>query len=92
MTVLPKKKKISVHVRIDEDLLGMIDRAAQLQGKTRTDLIVEAATATAQDTFLDRTLFFLDDDRWEAFQKALDAEPVMNEKIQKMADFKAPWE
>ncbi len=92
MTTFPKKRKIPVQVWIDEDLLGLIDRAAQLQGKTRNDSIVEAATAAAQDTLLDRTLFFLDGDRWKAFQNALDAEPVIPKKLQKTANFKAPWE
>ncbi|MEB3883147.1 DUF1778 domain-containing protein [Lyngbya sp. CCY1209] len=89
---LPHQKTQSIRIQIDEEQLDLIDRAAQWQGKTRIDFILDAATAAAQEAFLDRQMFFLGDRQWEAFQAALDAEPVPNEGLQKTANFKAPWE
>jgi len=87
-----RKKTRSIRIRIDEERLDLIDRAAQLQGKTRADFILDAATVAAQEACLDRQIFCLGERKWEAFKVALDAGYLMNDGLQKMADFKAPWE
>jgi uncharacterized protein (DUF1778 family) len=73
----------------DRDL---IDRAARLLGKSRTDFMVESARQAAQDALLDQTLFKVDSKIREAFVARLDAPPSPNEKLRRMMTAPVPWE
>ncbi|MCC6763449.1 MAG: DUF1778 domain-containing protein, partial [Deltaproteobacteria bacterium] len=53
-------KRDTLNVRIKPELRSLIDRAAQLLGKNRTDFVLDAARHAAEDALLDRTIFVLD--------------------------------
>ena len=48
-------KRETLNIRIKPEVRGLIDRAAKLAGKTRTDFVLDAARQTAEDALLDRT-------------------------------------
>ena len=52
-------------------LRDLIDRAADVFGKTRTEFILESARTHAIDVLLDQRLFKLDDEQYAAFLHAL---------------------
>ena len=54
--------------------------------------MLDAARQAAQDAVLDRTLFRLDPDRYDAFVALLDAPPAPNEKLKRLLSTPAPWE
>jgi uncharacterized protein (DUF1778 family) len=80
-----------ISLRVPTQRLELIDRAAQVIGKTRTEFLLESATRAAVDALLDRRLFFLDDAQYKAFQIALDAPPPNTELAQVLAA-RAHWE
>ncbi|MCL1476028.1 DUF1778 domain-containing protein [Argonema antarcticum] len=96
MAVLDRKSKVKrsevVNMRVEPNQLDLIDTAAHLCGKSRTAFILDAAYQAAEQTLLERTLFLLNDEQWEAFNKALDAPPSQNEKLRQLLQTKAPWE
>lgn len=96
MAVLEKKSKAKrselVNMRIEPNQLDLIDTAASLSGKSRTAFILDAAHQAAEQTLLERRLFILNDEQWEAFNKALDAPPAPNERLRQALQKKAPWE
>ena len=49
-----------VNLRIREDVRNIIDRAASLRGKSRSDFMIDAAYRAAEDTLLDQTLVRVD--------------------------------
>ena len=49
-------KRDTLNLRIKAELRGLIDRAAELVGKNRTDFVLDARHA-AEDALLDRTVF-----------------------------------
>ena len=55
-----KAKRETLNIRIGPGLRGLIDRAAELTGKSRTDFILDAARAAAEDALLDRTVIAVD--------------------------------
>ena len=61
-------------------------------GKNRSEFMLDAARQAAQDALLDRTLFRLDSDRFEAFTALLDAPPTPNDKLKRLLSTPAPWE
>lgn len=68
----------------------MIDRAAQACGKNRTELILDAARAAAEETLLDRTLIAVDTGAYTAFLARLDKPPAPNARLRKTLHTPAP--
>jgi uncharacterized protein (DUF1778 family) len=93
MSALPKNApKESLTIRIRPEDRGLIDLAAGATGKNRTEFIVEAARRAAEDALLDRTLFELDADEFEAVEAWFDAPPEPNELLRRTMQTPAPWE
>jgi uncharacterized protein (DUF1778 family) len=82
----------SLNLRIKPELRGLIDRAAQLAGKNRTDFVLEAARRAAEDALLDRTVFSVSPKAYAEFLKRLDAPPQPNDRLRRTMQTKAPWD
>lgn len=81
-----------INLRIDPDVKSIIDQAADLSNKTRTDFMIDASYHAAQEVLLDQRLFLLDSEQWNAFNAKLDASPQQNEKLTQLMQKKTPWE
>jgi uncharacterized protein (DUF1778 family) len=94
MATIPKRTaaRSALNLRIKPELRGLIDRAAELAGKNRTDFVLEAARRAAEDALLDRTLFTVTREAYAAFVKRLDAPPRPNERLRRTMKVKARWE
>jgi uncharacterized protein (DUF1778 family) len=57
MLTLETSKRQTLNIRIQPEVRGLIDLAAELAGKTRTDFVLDAAPRAAEETLHDRTLF-----------------------------------
>lgn len=88
----PNQKRETLNLRIKPDDRGLIDRAAELSGKTRTDFVLEAARKAAEEAVMDRTLFLVDEERFAAFKAALDAPAQPNERLIRTMRTKPRWE
>jgi uncharacterized protein (DUF1778 family) len=73
--------KGSVNLRIAAGTRRLIDDAAAILGKTRTEFMVESARRQAVDVLLDQRLLTLDADRYDAFLRALDHPPAPGPKL-----------
>ncbi len=82
----------SLNLRIKPELRGLIDRAAQLAGKNRTDFVLEAARRAAEDALLDRTVFTVSPEAYAEFLARLDAPPQPNERLRRTMRTPAPWD
>ncbi|MEM8672393.1 MAG: DUF1778 domain-containing protein [Cyanobacteria bacterium P01_G01_bin.67] len=83
-----KAKKV-VNLRIDEFRGNRIDEAAKLQGKSRTEFMVDAAYREAEQTILDQKIYILD----EADCKYLDRINYQSDpKLVELFKSKSPWE
>ena len=69
----------------------LIDQAAKLLGKNRSDFMLEAACDKAQSVLLDQVFFNLDETRLRQFQALLDAPPEPNPGLERLLAVKAPW-
>ena len=88
----PAARRDTLNLRIKPEDRGLIDRAAKLTGKTRTDFVLEAARRAAEDALLDRTLFVVGPEAFDAFRARLDEPPHQNEKLRRALQTPAPWE
>lgn len=84
--------KGSINLRIETGTRRLIDEAAAVLGKTRTEFMIETARREAIDVLLDRKLFALDDRQFEAFVQVLDNPPAAGPKLKALLRRKPAWE
>lgn len=90
MNAQPKREPLNI--RIKPDVRDLIDRAAEITGKSRTDFVLDAARQAAEEALMDRTRFVVDEDTFNAFLKRLDEPPAPNERLRKALSKKAAWD
>jgi uncharacterized protein (DUF1778 family) len=84
--------KGSINLRIEKQTRQLIDDAAAVLGKTRTEFMVESARKVATDVLLDQRLFVLDPERYDAFVRALDNPPAPGPKLRALLRRAPVWE
>lgn len=92
MTSQKTAARNTLNLRIKPEEKNLIDMAASLRGKNRTDFILEAARQAAEETLLDRTIFLVSPEAYAEFLALLDAPPQPNERLRKTMQTPAPWE
>jgi uncharacterized protein (DUF1778 family) len=86
------KTRAALNMRIQPDLRILIDQAAEIVGKNRTDFVLDAARQAAQTTLLDQVHLQLSPAAFKAFVQRLDAPPKPNQRLRKSLQTLAPWE
>lgn len=81
----------NVSLRIDVDTRQLIDRAAAVLGKTRTEFMVESARVQAVDVLLDQRLFGFAPRRFDAFVEALNSTPEAGPKLKALLSRTPLW-
>lgn len=81
----------AINLRALPQQRDLIDQAAQLLGKNRSDFMLEAACDKAQAVLLDQIFFNLDADKFRQFNELLDAPPRPNPGLERLMAVKAPW-
>lgn len=84
-------KRGTLNIRIRPEVRGLIDRAAELVGKNRTDFVLEAARQAAENALLDRTVFTVSPRAYAEFLARLDAPPRPNERLRRSLQTRTPW-
>lgn len=87
-----QKRDLIINIRMNQPQSDLIDRAAQIQGKSPSEFMVDSAYQKAQDVLLDRCFFGLDEVKFKEFVALLDAQPMGNEKLQTLLTTKSPWD
>jgi uncharacterized protein (DUF1778 family) len=83
--------KGSINLRIETHTRQLIDDAAAILGKTRTEFMIESARRQAIDVLLDQRLFVLDSGRYDAFMHALDNPPAPGPKLRSLLRRVPAW-
>jgi uncharacterized protein (DUF1778 family) len=81
----------AINLRALPEQRDLIDQAASLLGKNRSDFMLEAACERAQAVVLDQVFFNLDADKFQQFTALLDAPPNLNPGLERLMAVKAPW-
>jgi uncharacterized protein (DUF1778 family) len=84
--------KGSINLRIETRTRRLIDDAAAVLGKTRTEFMIESARRQAIDVLLDQRLFVLDADRYDDFMHALDNPPAPGPKLRSLLRRVPAWQ
>jgi uncharacterized protein (DUF1778 family) len=87
----PSEAKGSINLRIEANTRQLIDDAAAVLGKTRTEFMIESARRHAIDVLLDQRLFVLNSERYDAFMDALDNPPAPGPKLRSLLRRVPAW-
>lgn len=80
----------AVNLRIRGDIRSLIDEAARVNGKTRSDFMIDAARRAAEDALLDQTLIRVDRKTYHHFLAVLD-QPPNGVGIKRLMKVRKPW-
>lgn len=85
-------QSVAINMKADPRVRSLIDRAAKLAHKNRTEFVLEAAVQRAEEVIVDQALISVEAERYQKFLDALDAPPVSNPRLQRVLKYKTPWE
>src|SRR2546423_4916354 len=86
-----ERPKGSINLRIETQTRQLIDDAAAILGKTRTQFMIDSARRQAIDVLLDQRLFVLDSDRYDVFVHTLDNPPAPGPKLRSLLRRVPAW-
>ena len=86
------RKEHPLSMRLGEADIAIIDRAAALRGRSRTDFVRTAAVQAAEEVLLERALIRMSSGGFAAFRDAIDAPPAPVEAMVDLLQRPAPWE
>jgi uncharacterized protein (DUF1778 family) len=86
------RKEHPISMRLPEADIAMIDRAAGLRGRSRTDFVRDAAVRAAEDVLMEHRLIRMSPEGFAAFMAALSAPAVAIPELVALAKRPAPWE
>ena len=86
------RRDVTINIRARQRQRDLIDEAAAVLGKNRSDFMLETACREAESVLLDRRTFALDEATWERFTALLDAPPRDLPQLRKLLSTPASWE
>jgi len=92
MALSSHRKDHPLSMRLPDADLAIIDRAARLRGRSRTDFVREAAVRAAEEVLMETGLVRMNEEGFAAFMTALSAPATPVEAMVKSLQRPAPWE
>jgi uncharacterized protein (DUF1778 family) len=92
MAANAERKEHPISMRLPEADIAMIDRAAWLRGRSRTDFVREAAVRAAEDVLMENRLLRMGPEGFAEFMAALSAPSAAVPEMVELAKRPAPWE
>jgi len=87
-----QRRDVNINLRAPAPIKELIDRAARLLGKTRSEFMLDSARKCAEDVLLDQRFFMLDEERYTALLNILSEPPKPTTELKKLLASKSPWE
>jgi uncharacterized protein (DUF1778 family) len=92
MAARAERKEHPISMRLPETDLAMIDRAAGLRGRSRTDFVREAAVRAAENVLMENWLIRMNAEGFAEFMATLSAPAASVPEMVELARRPAPWE
>lgn len=86
------RKEHPISMRLPEADIAMIDRAAGLRGRSRTDFVRDAAVRAAEEVLMEHRLIRMSPAGFADFMAALSGPAAPVPEMVELAKRPAPWE
>lgn len=92
MPATASRKDHPLSMRLPEADLAIIDRAARLRGRSRTDFVRESAVRAAEETLMETGLLRMSAEGFADFMTVLSAPAQPVDAMVELLSRPAPWE
>lgn len=92
MAANAERKEYPISMRLPEADVAMIDRAATLRGRSRTDFVRDAAVRAAEEVVMEQSLIRMSPQGFAEFIEVLAAPAAPVPEMVELARRPAPWE
>lgn len=92
MATTTVRKEYPLSMRLPEADVAMIDRAAALRGRSRTDFVREAAVRAAEEVIMENRLVRMSPEGFADFMEVLARPAAPVPEMVELAGRPAPWE
>lgn len=92
MTTSAERKEHPISMRLPEADVALIDRAAGLRGRSRTDFVRDAAVRAAESVLMDSHPIRMSPEGFAEFMAAVSAPAAPVPEIVETVSRPAPWE
>ncbi len=87
-----ERKEHPISMRLPEADIAMIDRAAGLRGRSRTEFVRDAAVRAAEDVLMENRLIRMSPEGFADFMAVLSGPATAVPEMVDLAKRAAPWE
>lgn len=87
-----QRKDHPLSMRLPDADLAIIDRAASLRGRSRTEFVRDAAVRAAEEALMENVVVRMSEEGFESFVAALDAPACPVPDMVELLRRPAPWE
>lgn len=92
MATTTERREHPISMRLPEPDIAMIDRAASLRGRSRTDFVREAAVRAAEDVLMENRLIRMSSEGFAEFMASLSVPAAPVPEMVELVKRPAPWE
>ncbi len=92
MATVVERKEYPISMRLPEADVAMIDRAAALRGRSRTDFVRDAAVRAAEEVVMEQGLIRMSPEGFADFMEILSRPPTIVPEMAEVLKRPAPWE
>ncbi|KLD73130.1 DUF1778 domain-containing protein [Xanthomonas hyacinthi] len=92
MPRMAERKDHPLSMRLPDADIAIIDRAATLRGRSRTDFVREAAVRAAEDVLMETAPVRMTPEGFDAFMQVLSGPVVPVPEMVELLRRRAPWE
>ena len=85
-------KADQINLRVTEFQRNLVEQAARIKGKNRTDFILDAALSEANAVLSEQSTIFVDEETFEEFERLLNEDVPSTGALRDLFATKAPWE
>ena len=85
-------ESVSINIRVKIRQRDLIDQAAERQGRSRSDFMLEAACRQAEDILLDQAFFSVNTSTFKQLQTLIEQPLPATDKLRRLLKTKAPWD
>ncbi|MBM7045630.1 DUF1778 domain-containing protein [Rhizobium lusitanum] len=87
-----ERKEYPIAMRLPAADVAMIDRAASLRGRSRTDFVRDAAVRAAEEVVMEQRLIRMSPEGFTEFMEVLSRPAISVPEMVELAKRPAPWE
>jgi uncharacterized protein (DUF1778 family) len=88
----PASQQVSINIRAKARQRDLIDQAAERQGRSRSEFMLDAGCREAEDVLLSQSFFTVNADTFAKLEALLDKPLPPTDKLRRLLKTKAPWE